>query len=320
MRATWLAVVLLGSAFGPVRSGAQQLSDARGLSAPPELSAVQKLSDAQGPPSAQEEPVPTSTRAQRGLAIGAVIGAVLGGVGLGVFAAGYCDGTDCDASFLEGFWRGAVAGAAGGGLTGLVVGSVFPRDGPALGGWSWSARAGLRGADAADVSGLGPVAEVRALKAITHRTHVGVGIEYLGGDRRRSTYQVMTRDRGSIERTDVRDLQISGVRIVAARLLGTTPESGASSRSGGYLLAAVGLHPTWERTTSFALPESGEVERSSYGSFVPAPGGGVGVGFVVPIGGRWALDVGARGDLLVGIGSGGIVRMAQVTAGIRRER
>lgn len=183
----------------------------------------------------------TRTKAERGLAIGAVLGGVTAGLGFGALSSGLCDAADCDGSFL-------------------------------------------------------------------------------GGESRRSTYGLRTRDGSFVETTDVRELDISGVRIVAARLLGADPGSAEGRHATGYLLGAVGVLPTWERTTTFFRQEDGGVEESSYASFVPAPGGGVGVGFLIPIGDRWALDLGARGDVIVGIGSEGVVPMAQVTAGLHRGR
>lgn len=261
------------------------------------------------PPAAstQEATEAEGTRAARGLGWGAAVGGALGALSFGVLSVGLCDAADCDGSFLEGFFPGLLVGATGGGLTGLVIGSAIPDGGRAVGGWSVAARAGLGGIRNADVSSFGPAAELSFLRSITATTAFGVTVEYMGDSERRSSFTIRGRDQEVIQRTERRRLHIGGVRLVAARTL-------APGR-GPYVVGLVGVHPTVERLD---FSDDQGPFASPYRSFVLAPGGGIGAGLLRPIGERWALDVEARGDVIVGVGSGGLVPGLYLTAGLRR--
>lgn len=53
-----------------------------------------------------------------------------------------------------------------------------------------------------------------------------------------------------------------------------------------------------------------------YGSFPVAPGGGLAIGLILP-GDGWAVDLGARGDILVGAASEGVLPIGQISVGLR---
>ena len=262
-----------------------------------------------GPAAAQNDSVADRTKATRGLTWGAAVGGALGALGFGVLAAGLCDSADCDGAFFEGAVPGLLVGAASGGLAGLVVGSAFPEEGRVVGGWTWGARGGMRRAGAADISGVGPVLEAYALRATTQHTRFGLTLEYLGGSERQRVINFQTRDGQSVARTQRRGARIAGLRFVALRDLGGPADT------GGYVVGRLGVHPTWEW---FTYSEAGPFPESTSRSVVLAAGGGAGVGFVVPLSPGWGLDVGAAGDVILGVGEDGIVPMAQLAVGLRR--
>lgn len=261
----------------------------------------------------QLEPVATRTRANRGLGWGAAVGGALGGLGVGVLASGLCDAADCDGSFVEGFFVGLTMGAIAGAVTGMVVGSAFPVDGRSLGGWSWSLTGGARrAAGADDIDGSGPALGLRALHATTERTRVGFAVEYLGTAEHRDDFQIMTRDGTLEDVSHLREWNLSSVRMVAARFLGSRPGA------GGYLVGGAGVYPTWERRTSARELGTGEVRRSTGRSFVVAPGVGVGAGYALDVGGGWAVDLATRADVVAGVSGDGLAAIFQLTLGILR--
>lgn len=258
------------------------------------------------------QPVANRTRAARGIAWGAGLGAALGGLGLGVLAGGLCDAADCSGSFGEGFLVGFLAGGAAGGITGLVVGSAFPAAGRSLGGRSWTVRGGGRQAVGADdIKGGGPTFGLRTLRATTERTWFGVSGEYLGPASHRETFQIRNRD-GILENaTTLRKWQISGLRLVAARAMGETAESGA------YLMAGVGVYPTWETSTFTRFIDGGAPEQNIDRSFVAAPGVGVGGGYGLAAAATWSVVFDVRADMVGGISGDALASIVQVAVGLR---
>ena len=262
------------------------------------------------PWTARAQVAPASgTHAARGAAWGAVVGGVLGGAGIGLLSWGLCDAADCGGSFAEGFVAGALVGAASGMVVGTVVGSALPRGGPSLGGWSWTVRAGARAALAQDVDGVGPDVGFEVSRGVTDRVRVGVTAEYLGRAEENSSFSVVDRDGNVLRRTQRRTWTLMSVRMEAERLVAP------GDRHAGWVSAGFGIYPARERDETSG---TGELPASTFTKWVPAPGISGGLGLRLGLADRWSLDLGAHGDLVVGIGSESVLPILRLGIGLRR--
>lgn len=254
----------------------------------------------------------TGTRAVRGAAWGGAVGGVLGGLGLGVLAWGLCDAAECDGTFVDGFAVGAALGGVAGATAGMVVGSAFPRGGRAVGGWSWTARAGARAAFAHDLDGVGPDLGIRVSRGVTEAVRVGLAAEYLGRAEEVTSSYLTGRDGTRRLRIRRRGWVLSSVRMEAERILSP------GARRTGWLSAGFGVYPTresWEERTAEGASRPGP----SYHEWIPAPGVAVGAGVRVPVAGRWSVELGGLADVALGVGSDDWLPLLRLGVGLRRD-
>ncbi|HSM06493.1 MAG TPA: hypothetical protein VK858_17860, partial [Longimicrobiales bacterium] len=139
---------------------------------------------------------------------------------------------------------------------------------------------------------------------------VGGTAEYLGQAEEVSSYFISDRDGNRIRRTQRRSWILSSVRMEAERLF--SPGGGRT----GWVSAGFGLYPTRERDETSA---GGGLPASTYEKWIPAPGISGGLGVRLRLAERWSLELGAHGDLVVGIGSDDLLGLVRVGVGLRRD-
>lgn len=284
------------------------------------------------PLAAQEAAAPAGTHARQGLAIGAIAGGALGFAAFTVLGLGLCESSSCSADAVQLGLLGGVMGAAGGGLTGLVIGAAIPRRGETASDGVTEvlpeAPGGSRPAEAEGPVGEGsgnmedepqrqgrwiPVisvgrsfgsegefeggalwASAALLRPTTTRDWWGVEVGHLG---RRAGVEVSTGTGADVTTITRWAHTLWSGSLVAARSVGDGPSP------WGYLLASVGVYRyrrTFDYTRTPAVP--GDNGRTTENS--PYPGFSVGGGGAWRVASAMHMGVESRIHLPVGAGDG----------------
>lgn len=277
------------------------------------------------PLGAQDEPLPSSTYARRGLVIGGVAGGAAGGLFVGLLAQGLCE-YECDGAFWGGLALGGAGGAVLGGLTGLVIGAAIPRDssngkpgaGPVSepdsnrareGGsreapgqgtrvpWTVRLSVGPGGPVHSERGGVDTWVSAAVLRSTSSRVRWGVELGYLGSRSQVDIFEIPITPADTAVITTTWDRTLWSASFMALRALGP------DAHPPGYVFATAGVFPYRERVdgtrtgdppdTPVRPPEAQESTRF-------LPGVGLGGGGRWPLG-EWAwLGVDARMNLVLG--------------------
>lgn len=286
---------------------------------------------ATSPLSAQGASGQGGTHARKGFAIGAVTGGVLGFASFTLLGLGLCESSSCSGDAMGLGLLGGAVGAAGGGLTGLVIGAAIPRrpdaapetvggeaavdsatateglpapaggpgDEGAGGASRWwpvlsvGASAGIGG----DFDGGALSASASLLRATTSQVWWGVEVGHLGRRSGQSSYTVTGGAEPPVTYAAEWAHSLWSASMVALRWVGEGPAR------RGYLLASVGAYPyrrTVRQTPNPAAPgaDAPSVDDASY------PGFSIGSGAAWGNSARRTLGLEARLHLPLGAGDG----------------
>ena len=275
------------------------------------------------PAEAQEDSLPPTTYARRGMFIGGALGGAAGAAVIGLLAQAFCE-SECDGAFLGGAVVGGLGGAAVGGLTGLVVGAAIPRSIPGGGEAppeepsispvpeprvveraprgperSWAVRMGVGPTWPvhAESGTTRTWASIAVLRPTSARVDWGAEAGYLGTRTEVNRYiiPITQADTAVITTTSTRTLWSAS--LMALRRLGVGPNP------SGYVLATAGVYPYEESVTGTRTgdpPHAPGRPPFPDHSTQPLPGVGVGAGGLFRLGKWVSLGADARLHVILG--------------------